>query len=760
MGRDDGVGWLTCGEDGCIGIRLSAGSKCLAHADGPDLDAELKRLGRSGTIDARGVKISAALLDRLLAAAPRDPQQPDRPRFTKVQFDAATFQDGAMFRRAAFGHGAGFRGVTFGEQAGFDDTTFGNDARFNDATFGNDARFRRAIFADQARFDGATFGDHAWFHRAAFGERAGFRDATFGGDVRFRGAILGGQARFDGATFGDQANFDGATFGDGVGFGGATFADEARFDGAAFGDQASFRGASFGDRALFRRARFGRGVGFRGATFGDGTRFGGAAFGDRAVFDDATFEARAQFDSATFGDQAWFRGARFGYRASFEGARFGERASLASAVFGAWASFARAAFGDEASLVGAAFGGSAGVGPLLCAGRLVLDHASFGQSPTLAISADRLDCEGTKLPDGATLHLRWVEVRLEGVDFARPSVLAGVDPFAELDEDPLRRRVVRSWRTERPRVLSLRDTDVRNLTLANVDLRACRFTGAYSLDQLRLQATVDFADRPAGVKVGRAIPPLWRWTRRRTLAEEHRWRRTQAKHAGWYPRACRVRGLAKQEHSLRPAHIALLYRALRKGREDSKDEPGAADFYYGEMEMRRHDRTAPWPERVVLLLYWVSAGYALRATRALGCLLVLLAMATVLLASTGFAPAPPTAPQTATISSTPTQQRAQISAMPTMTAERPFPDRLGTAALVAVEGAVFRSSDQALTYKGRLIHAALRLVGPVLLGLALLSVRGRVNAESLGRSRAWMTAWKAPRAPAFSRSVRSCGSAR
>ena len=60
---------------------------------------------------------------------------------------------------------------------------------------------------------------------------------------------------------------------------------------------------------------------------------------------------------------------------------------------------------------------------------------------------------------------------------------------------------------------------------------------------------------------------------------------------------------------LRPADIALLYRALRKGREDSKDEPGAADFYYSEMEMRRHDRSAPWPERLVLWLYWLVAGY-------------------------------------------------------------------------------------------------------------------------------------------------------
>ena len=33
--------------------------------------------------------------------------------------------------------------------------------------------------------------------------------------------------------------------------------------------------------------------------------------------------------------------------------------------------------------------------------------------------------------------------------------------------------------------------------------------------------------------------------------------------------------------------IAGIYRDLRKGLEDVKNEPGAADFYYGEMEMRR-----------------------------------------------------------------------------------------------------------------------------------------------------------------------------
>lgn len=36
-----------------------------------------------------------------------------------------------------------------------------------------------------------------------------------------------------------------------------------------------------------------------------------------------------------------------------------------------------------------------------------------------------------------------------------------------------------------------------------------------------------------------------------------------------------------------PIGLIGLYRAPRKGRGDIKDEPGAADFYYREMEMRR-----------------------------------------------------------------------------------------------------------------------------------------------------------------------------
>lgn len=60
--------------------------------------------------------------------------------------------------------------------------------------------------------------------------------------------------------------------------------------------------------------------------------------------------------------------------------------------------------------------------------------------------------------------------------------------------------------------------------------------------------------------------------------------------------------------------MAASYRQLRKAFEDGKNEPGAADFYYGECEMRRHDHTGSAKgERRLLWAYWLLSGYASRA---------------------------------------------------------------------------------------------------------------------------------------------------
>ena len=152
----------------------------------------------------------------------------------------------------------------------------------------------------------------------------------------------------------------------------------------------------------------------------------------------------------------------------------------------------------------------------------------------------------------------------------------------------------------------------------NVDLRSCRFFGAHGLDQISINLSCDFA----------YTPPGRRYTRRRIVPEERELR------PDWPDAAPST---ATQTHG----DVASIYRSLRKALEDHKDGPSAADFYYGEMGMRRltppladtslSGRLSSLGERLILQLYWLVSGYGLRASRAFGALLV-----TVLLFAVAF----------------------------------------------------------------------------------------------------------------------------
>jgi hypothetical protein len=52
MTDQTGIDWPTCGEDDCMGVRLAATPKCLAHAGDEQRNAMLKQLGETGVIDA------------------------------------------------------------------------------------------------------------------------------------------------------------------------------------------------------------------------------------------------------------------------------------------------------------------------------------------------------------------------------------------------------------------------------------------------------------------------------------------------------------------------------------------------------------------------------------------------------------------------------------------------------------------------------------------------------------------------------------
>ena len=166
--------------------------------------------------------------------------------------------------------------------------------------------------------------------------------------------------------------------------------------------------------------------------------------------------------------------------------------------------------------------------------------------------------------------------------------------------------------------------------------------------------------------------------------------------------------------------MANVYRALRKGREESKDEPGAADFYYGEMEMRRRGSRLISAERTILTIYWALSGYALRASRALIALVFVIAIFAGLYQAFGFqdaaAPFGPTSTSAGTGSYDSQTESSWAAAFGGQ-----FVYSAGTAA------SLLSSPDAVLTRTGRVLHIVERILGPLLVGLALLSLRGRVK---------------------------------
>lgn len=530
------------------------------------------------------------------------------------------------------------------------------------------ARFDSATFQGDSRFEGATFQGHVWFDSATFQGLAHFDSATFQGLARFESATFQGLARFESATFQGYAGFKSACFQSIAWFESATFQGKTNFDSATFGHIAQFDSATFQGATFFMRASF-QGIG----------QFGSATFEGDASFGWATFQGAAQFRSAIFERDAWFEGVTF------------ERLVT--------------------------------LGPLLCAGRIGLSEATFSGPANLSFAARRLECLRTHWSSTAELRLRYATVDFAHAVFEYPlTIAAEADPFVLANGRPVDEQALAGAPDATVRLTSLRGVDAAHLVLADVDLSRCLFAGTVHLDQLRLEGTCSFDKAPPG-RHWRGWCPV-RFTQRRTLAEEHFWRARQpAAVRGWN---VAVFGAGQ----VGPAQLAPVYRALRKAFEDGKNEPGAADFYYGEMEMRRHDRTGTTrAERGLLHGYWMLSGYGLRASRALGWLAAAMLVTIVLLMGFGVPKDSPKQEATGTVPPGGGKVTFEIDkADPhNPTGQRFTGERFEKALNVTLNSVVFRSSGQDLTTAGTYIEMASRVTEPVLLGLAVLAVRNRVK---------------------------------
>jgi hypothetical protein len=291
---------------------------------------------------------------------------------------------------------------------------------------------------------------------------------------------------------------------------------------------------------------------------------------------------------------------------------------------------------------------------------LSLDRASFdAPGVRIAISAKRVSCVRAHFVARTTMEIRFAEVWLEDSEFSQPSIVGGGVGQFQLDDGELLMDSELAQAHWQPLIRSVKRTNLANLTLLDCDLSECRFAGAHNVDGLRFEATE--LDRRT-----------WPRTRRRWLAEE-------------------------RDGSVPEAYLAQVYRALRKGREDSKDEPGAADFYYGEMEMRR--QASSGFDRALLAGYWRVSGYGLRAWRALAALGATILLFACAFQAWGFDPS----------------------------------QDLDKSLLFSAESttSLFRGPSEpngaTLTDAGRVLQIGLRLLGPLFFGLALLALRGRVK---------------------------------
>ncbi|MEU0382886.1 pentapeptide repeat-containing protein [Streptomyces chartreusis] len=661
---------------GCRGIRVPGYTACLAHLTDADRSTYLTSLAPGADIDHRGTLFTSFLLDQLLEAL-RDPTT-GKPHFGEALFDGAQFSDNSKFD-----------GAQFNGHASFDGARFNGTAEFPGAQFSEVAGFSGTHFNFHAWFSEAQFRGNAWFVGAQF-RYAAFSKAQFRGLAEFGRAQFGSDAKFDGAQFHDNAGYNYAQFSRTAGFREAQFASHAGFSGTRFSGDAEFSAAKF-RYAAFTKAQFRGFAGFPQVQCTGHALFDGAQFRGFAAFSNAQFSGSARFDDTQFRGDVLFKGVHFGETSMF--------------------------------------------GPVVCAGKVDLSRAAFGVPVILEIAAQEVICERIRWDSTATFRLRYAAVDLSHAVLSAPvAVAAHSAPFhgsysAEpMDESLLTGPVA-------VRVLSVHGVDAAHLVLTDTDLSDCLFSGAFHLDQLRLEGRTAFAPPPTGWH-RRGIWPA-RWTRRRTLAEEHHWRAHTALQPAlptdntppptqWRPGP----RLPDQELTPDPEDIAALYRQLRKAFEDGKNEPGAADFYYGECEMRRHDHMGTAKsERRLLWCYWLLSGYGLRASRAAGWLLAAMTATVLLLMGFGLPTHTPDPTTKGTFHGTEITLNTNTAdpALRGGWSQRMTWTRAENATRVVVNSVVFRSSGQNLTTAGTYIEMASRLLEPTLLALAVLAVRGRIK---------------------------------
>ena len=254
---------------------------------------------------------------------------------------------------------------------------------------------------------------------------------------------------------------------------------------------------------------------------------------------------------------------------------------------------------------------------------VILTRSTFDERVRIEIAGSEagasIDLAGANFRKGGLLLISGAEVDLKQLNLGGPLRISGI-VGAET------------------KITSLTNADAGNMTFSEVDMSRCGFYGAHDLADIDIESTVRFACGP------------W-WTgHRRYIVDELAWRIPSGRRhkIGWNVDGIYVganpepRGRRQEPRMhllpLKASQVAVAYRDLRRSLEAKSDMPGAADFYFGEMEMRRWSKETGLLERILIWFYWLLAGYALRPLRALLCWILIVALGALIIARYGLTP--------------------------------------------------------------------------------------------------------------------------
>jgi len=417
--------------------------------------------------------------------------------------------------------------------------------------------------------------------------------------------------------------------------------DAARFQRTVFTGYAEFRGVNFVGHASFASARFEAGAGFDECVF-DGASFNRATFGGKTTFVGAVFERSVEFRDAEFGGIAELTRLKLIDGANFYRALFEDTVRLSCELTGALR-FGEARFRGLTDLEVWETNDA----------EIYLDDALCEGQVDARLQASTVSIVRTRLERGGRIVVPRGELTVEG-RLARPTLIA-----AAPDE------------REPPRLVRLSGSDVSGTTLSGIDLSDTRFAGVHGLEGLRIDGPLML--RPVDGRFGLR-------TRRKRIADEDDARA----------------GVPTGGLPVSFAEVAAVYRDLRAGQEGRKDEPGSADFYYGEMEMRRLAAPKLSSERAILEAYRVTSGFGMRAWRSLATLGALVVAATIAF------------------------QAFLIEDPPCWLATLLF-------SLRSTVSFVREPRLPGMTLAAEYVQLGLRFAGPVLLALTVLAIRARVR---------------------------------